>query len=73
MENLVKVMVLIDNKQLDSIMYDVNWNDMTLTTKDPMSNVTYTLVLYGNLKALNLISKYIMDGRQEEIGSLGYQ
>jgi hypothetical protein len=73
MAKLLKVMVLIDNKQLDSLMYDVNWTDMTLTTKDPMSNVTYTLVLYGNLKALNLISQYIMDGRRDEISSLGYQ
>jgi hypothetical protein len=72
MNDLLKVMVLIDNKLLDSLMYEVNWGDMSLTTKNPMSNVTYTLVLYGNLQALNLISSYITDGRIDEIGSLGY-
>jgi hypothetical protein len=72
MSKLLKVMVLVDNKELDDLMFEVDWKNLVLKTHKPMSNLTYTLVLYGDLKKLNLISKYIMDGKRKEIASLGF-
>ena len=71
LSKLLKVVVLINNKPLDSLLYSVDWTHLTLSTNNPMSNVTYTLILYGNLKYLNLISQYITDDKKGEIDSLG--
>ena len=69
---LLRVMVLIDNKEIDDLTYEVDWKEMTLKTQNPMSNVTYVLVLYGDLKKLNTISQYIIDNKRKEIASLGF-
>lgn len=72
MQKLLKVKVLIDNQTLEEIAYDVDWKTLTLKTKNPMSNVTYTLIIYGNLKGLNLIEKCIMDNEKDKISSLEF-
>jgi hypothetical protein len=64
---LISARVLIDNKELDEDLYRVDWKDYNLITQHPMNNVTYTLIIYGNLKNLNLISEYISSGKKEEI------
>jgi hypothetical protein len=69
-DKVLKVKVLIDNKELLESSFEVDWKEMTLATKDPMMNVTYTLMLYGNLKSLNLVNQWIIDGKRTDIPNL---
>ncbi|ALN97688.1 hypothetical protein Bp8pS_009 [Bacillus phage vB_BpuM-BpSp] len=70
LKELFNVKVLLDNKELDEGFFEVDWKNTTLKTKDPLKNVMYTIIIYGNLKRLNLIRKYIMDDRRDLIKTI---
>jgi len=70
MSKLMSVMVLVNNQQLIQEEFNVNWENLTLETKHPMYNVTYTIVIYGNLKSLNLIEQCIIDGKLDKIATI---
>lgn len=70
LSKLISARVLIDNKELDGELYKVDWKNYNLITQHPMNNVTYTLIIYGNLKSLNLISRFIAEGKKEEIAKI---
>jgi hypothetical protein len=70
LSKIISARVLIDNKELDEDLYKVDWKNYNLITQHPMNNVTYTLIIYGNLKVLNLISQYIIDGKLDEISKI---
>jgi hypothetical protein len=69
-DKLVSVKVMVDNQEVLPEQFSVNWENLKLITQQPMHNVTYTLVVYGNLKALNLIDKYISEGQRDKINTL---
>ena len=50
--------------------YDVNFDEYTITTHKPDSNKTYALAIYGDMKLLNLLDKYIREDRDNRIAKL---
>lgn len=56
-ERLFEVKVMCGNKYLLKEEYDIDYKNLIIKTKTPMSNTTYTLVVYGHLKELNEISE----------------
>ncbi|QXN70173.1 hypothetical protein INTERNEXUS_133 [Bacillus phage vB_BspM_Internexus] len=70
MSKLLKARVLVDNKEIYEELFNVDWKTLNLITKEPMYNMTYTLMIYGDLKILNLISKYIAEGTKEKISEI---
>jgi hypothetical protein len=70
MSKLLQVKVLVDNQEILPEQFAVNWENFNLITQEPMYNVTYTLMIYGNLKSLNLIDKCISEGQREKISTL---
>lgn len=53
--NIFEVVVMCGNKALMKSMYKVDYENFILKTNTPMSNTTYTVLLYGNLETLNKI------------------
>ena len=50
--------------------YDVNFDEYTITTNKPDSNKTYALAIYGDMKLINLLDKYIREDRDNRIAKL---
>jgi len=68
--NLFEVQVYANKQQVLSDLVKTDWKKFTVSTKEPMSNVTYTLLIYGNLKVLNEIDQYITNGELDKIKNL---
>lgn len=58
-EDLFDIRVMCGNKHLSKDEYEVDYRTMTLRTKEPMYNTTYTILVYGNLKKLNYVSNLL--------------
>ena len=68
--NLSKVFTLNvyeNNVLLPDDRYQVDFDKYQITTYQPASNKTYALAIYGNVKLLNLLEKYIREGRESRI------
>jgi len=68
----LEVKVLIDNRELDKNLYDVDWKNYNLKTHKPLSNVTYVFLLYGDMKKIHTINNLILENQLDKIDSLGY-
>jgi hypothetical protein len=58
-EDLFEVLVMCGNKHLPKSEYEVDYKNMILKTKRPMSNTTYTILVYGYLDKLNYVSNLL--------------
>lgn len=58
-EDIFKVIVMCGNKILMDELYQVDYENFVIKTMYPMSNTTYTLLVYGNLEMLNEVSNSI--------------
>jgi len=72
LEKILEVKVLIDNRELDKNLYDVDWKNYNLKTHKPLSNVTYVFLLYGDMKKIHTINNLILENQLDKIDSLGY-
>lgn len=70
MSKIIKARVLINNQEYDTDLFSVDWKAYNLITQHPMSNVTYTLMIYGDLKVLNQISSLVASGKESEVAKL---
>ena len=71
--NLSKVFTLTvyeNNILLPDSQYTVDFSTYTITTQNPDSNKTYSLAIYGDVKLLNLLDKYIRENRDSRIAQL---
>ena len=71
--NLSKVFTLTvyeNNILLPDSQYTVDFSTYTITTLNPDSNKTYSLAIYGDVKLLNLLDKYIRENRETRIAKL---
>jgi len=72
LDKILEVKVLIDNRELDKNLYDVDWKNYNLKTHKPLSNVTYVFLLYGDMKKIHTINNLILENQLDKIDSLGY-
>lgn len=70
--NVMKAIVYINGRELSESLYDVDWDNYTLKTFHPLSNKTYTILLYGNLPILNQASDYIQNGVERKIAHMRF-
>jgi len=68
----MKAIVYINGRELSESLYDVDWDNYTLKTFHPLSNKTYTILLYGNLPILNQASDYIQNGVERKIANMRF-
>lgn len=58
-EDIFEVRIMCGNKYLDKSQYEVDYKNLIIKTKTPMSNTTYTVLVYGDLAKLNKVSNKI--------------
>ena len=64
---ILKIKVMCGNKLLHDVLYDVDYVRHIIHTKQPMSNTTYMILVYGDLKYLNEISELIRNKKVDQI------
>jgi hypothetical protein len=52
-----EIKIMCGNRLLRDMEYSVDYNNYIIKTYEPMSNTTYTILIYGDLEVLNNISK----------------
>lgn len=68
LDNLVDVKIMAGNKYIPVSEYDLEWEDYTVKTKNPMKNTTYSILIYGDLDKLNKIERQIHSGEPYSVG-----
>ena len=66
-EKVFQYKLYANSKLVDPELYDIDYKNHTLTNKSPISNVTYTIVLYGNIERLNQINDLILANKRYRI------
>ena len=56
-----------NNILLPDDRYEVDYKTYVISTKNPDVNKSYSLAIYGDVKMLNLLEKYIREGRENRI------
>ena len=69
-EKVFQYKLYANSKLVDPELYDIDYKNHTLTNKSPISNVTYTIVLYGNIERLNQINDLILANKRYRIHKL---
>ncbi len=67
---LFKYTLYADTKLVDETQYEVSFHTHKLVNFNPSPNVTYTLVLYGDMRRLNDINELILTGNRHRIKPL---
>lgn len=70
MGKLFKYTLYADTKLVDEAQYEVSFHTHKLVNFNPSPNVTYTLVLYGDMRRLNDINELILTGNRHRIKPL---
>jgi hypothetical protein len=66
-KEIFDIRVMCGNKNLSEKLYTIDYNNYTIKTFMPMSNTTYTVLIYGNLEKLNKVSEMILNGTIDEL------
>ena len=69
-EKVFQYKLYANSKLVQPELYDINYKKHTLTNKAPVANVTYTIVLYGNIERLNQINDLILNNKRYRIHKL---
>lgn len=69
-DKLLLVKIFANKDEIDKENFSVDWNTLELSTKHPISNRTYTLIIYGNLKLLNKIDWFILKNQRNLIKTI---
>lgn len=67
---IIDLKVFSNNIELDDSQYYVNYDTMELITREPQPNANYTLVLYADLKKLNMINSFINNKNRQNIKTM---
>ena len=68
--NLIDIKVFENNKFISDSMYSIDYSTFILTTIEPKENTTYNLVLYGDIKMLNIVNDLLMNQNYNAIKRL---
>lgn len=66
-ENIFRYKLYANSKLVPENEYSIDYEKHTLTNNNPQSNVTYTLVLYGDMRRLNEINDLILSNKRYKI------
>lgn len=69
-EKVFQYKLYANSKLVQPELYDIDYKKHTLTNKAPVANVTYTIVLYGNIERLNQINDLILNNKRYRIHKL---
>ena len=70
MSKYIQLNLYLNKERISENNYEVDWKKFILKTKQPESNRTYTVFIYGDLLILNKVSDLIQKDRTNEIGKL---
>lgn len=69
MDKVFTVDLYVNGQLLYPEMYNIDWKDFILNTKNPMRNTTYTVVMYADMGIMNKINN-LMGEKQEDTKEL---
>lgn len=67
LNKLVTFIMFKNNVPLDKDKYEVDLSELKIHVKEPTRNDNYTLVLYGDLKKLNILNEYLVRNNTHDI------
>lgn len=70
MEKIIEFRLFKNNKAVSKEDYFVDYEDFELIVKEPEDNVVHTLVLYADMKKINMINEFKNQKRFKEIGQM---
>lgn len=70
LEKVIDIKLFSNGYPISKERYEVDYENYILKTKEPNSNITYTLILYGNLKILNEVNNLVLTDNTNKIKDL---
>lgn len=70
LKKMIKISLYKDNTPLREDQYTIDYDNFIVNTLNPEENATYNLVLYGNIKMLNIVNDMVMEQRFDGITKL---